>query len=101
MKPAPKFDHTPRGWTSYTGLHPQESFGGQTTWMIPEFRERATADYNALEAMLQKLTKAQLRDFMTQGGREHFCGLVTKADLVSAAHLDQYHAWYPYVEDRR
>jgi hypothetical protein len=66
--------------------------------MEPEFRTRAAADYNALAAALPKMTKVQLVAFMKAGGRENFCGLVTKEALVSAAHLDQYHAWYPYME---
>jgi hypothetical protein len=92
------FDSAPRGWTSYMGDHPGRG-GCSSTWMIPEFRERATADYNHLEAVMVKLTKKQLRDFMAQGGREHFCGLNTKEALVTAARMDQYMAWYPYMEE--
>lgn len=92
------FDFTPRGWTSFSGDHPS-SGGCSTTWLLEKFRVSAKADYLALEVQLLKLTKAQLQAFLVQGGREHFCGLITKEELVSAAHRDQYYSWYPYVEE--
>jgi hypothetical protein len=93
-----KFDPRPRGWSSYSGDHPYRG-GCCTTWMIPEFRTRALDDYNALEAALRKLTKRQLVDFLEEGGRTNFCGLVSRESLILTAHCDQYYAWYPYVEE--
>ncbi len=92
------FDFTPRGWHSFTGNHPHMG-GCSSSWMEPEFRAQAMADYNALELALAKLTKPALVAFMKAGGRVNFCGLTTKGDLLRSAQSDQYHTWYPYVEE--
>lgn len=98
------FDFRARGWTSRQsfGVFADESFFGDSavTWMIPEFRTAAQRDYRDLLAALERMTKPAIRTFLAEGGRTNFCGLTTKDDLVLAAHLDQYVAWYPQVEDR-
>ena len=92
------FDHRPRGWTSYSGSYPP-SGGCSSTWLLPEFQARAKADYESLVQALSKMTKPQLVNFMSNGGRKNFCGLQNKESLASTALMDQYMAWYPYMED--
>jgi hypothetical protein len=108
------FDFTPHGWTDYIGDHP-DSGRSCSTWMEPQFRERAKADYATLEVLLPKLTKLQLARFLRASGKldwllteaavAEYARLNRKDDLVRSAHIAQYGAWYPYIElvdsDRR
>lgn len=85
---APNFDTNPHGHTSKSGC---------TTWLEPDLRPRAKADYDFLAASFASMTKRQIVTFLTSAGK---IASTTdkKGELVTYALITQYSVWWPEVE---
>lgn len=81
------FTSAPRGFTSVDA-----KLG--SSWLEQRFQAPQRAERAQFETALNRMTKAQLADFITDAGG-HWQPNMTKADRVCFALILQLDAWYP------
>lgn len=86
----------PKGYTCVKTISP----GCKSTWMPAKFQAAAQADMANIKAALSKMTKAEIKEYLTS-----YHGIVypfqlegTKADLATKAQYLQIEKLYPHVE---
>lgn len=93
------FDPTPHGYVTHErcdGCPCPGAFAcGCTTSLEERFRARSIAEYEALEAGLQAMTKPQLRAFILAAGSYPHGARGDKDGLVLQAFCAQWAVWWP------